>query len=139
MLSPTALNGLRFADLKCKSYFETFLTDLLLSSVMVHVHVSRFSLDKPENGESWWLIAKELEKEDDGRRKLEFPYETSHARIKLDSVVGIGFELSTDHQAVADWALGYITIVSKRAHSTTYVTLSACGRITPKTSMSLVL
>jgi hypothetical protein len=96
---------------------------------MVHVHVSRFSLDKPENGESWWLIAKELEKEDDGRRKLEFPYETSHARIKLDSVVGIGFELSTDHQAVADWALGYITIVSKRAHSTTYKQWCAWARL----------
>ena len=44
------------------------------------VNVPRFSLEKPESGEaSWWLIAKELEKEDDGRRKLEFPYETSHA------------------------------------------------------------
>ena len=48
-----------------------------------------------------------------GRKPI--PPETEQAEIELGpkSVVGIGFELSTD-QALADWPHGFITIVSKR-------------------------
>ena len=70
---------------------------------------SRFRLEKPEDGDSWRLIAERP------GRDLE-PNETEQAEIELDSVVGIGFELSTD-QALADWAHGFITIVSKRTES----------------------